>query len=204
MNLFKKGMLFLFAATLFVACSDDDDDVVTPDEPVVVNNHPLANTSWKFKPAAGSMGVGEGKGVIAWWSNTEEMVTGARSCLFDDTYTFNADYSFVNSQGSDTWLDNRIAGQKTALGDAAEGCGAPVAPHDGSNAATWSADSTTFTIVGEGAFFGLAVPHNGAEDGDPADDTISYEFEIVGDELKVYLTGFNGNGYWNYIMVKAD
>ena len=206
MDLLKKGMLFLFAATLFVACSDDDDDVVTPEEPVVVNNHPLADTSWKFKPVAGAMGVGPSKGDGSWWSNDDAAVT-ARSCIFNDTYTFNADYSFVNDVGSDAWLDKRIAGQATALAGTAdenEGCGSPVAPHDGSNAATWTADSTTFTIVGEGAYFGLAVPHNTAENGDPADDTITYEFEIVGDELKVYLTGFNGPGYWNYTMVKAD
>ena len=208
MDLLKKGMLFVFAATLFVACSDDDDDVVvTPEEPVVVNNHPLADTSWKFKSAAGAAGVGPGKGDGSWWSNSEADALTDRACLFDDTYTFNADYSFVNSQGSDTWLDKRIAGQATALAGTAnenEGCGAPVAPHNGSNAATWTADSTTFTIVGEGAYFGLAVPHNTAEDGDPVDDTIVYEFEIVGDELIVGLTGFNGGAYWNYTMVKAD
>ena len=37
MNLLKKGMIFLFAATLFVACSDDDDPVVVPDDPTVTD-----------------------------------------------------------------------------------------------------------------------------------------------------------------------
>lgn len=203
MDLLKKGILFLFAATLFVACSDDDDEVVTPEEPVVENNHPLADTSWKFKAVAGAMGVGPSKGDGSWWSNDEAAVT-ARSCIFNDTYTFNADNTFVNGLGSDAWLDNRIATQAGPLGSDAEGCGAPVAPHDGSNDATWDADSTSFTIVGEGAYFGLAVAHNTGENGDPVDDTILYEFEIVGDELIVGLTGFNGDAYWNYTMVKAD
>ena len=60
MNFIKKGIFFLFAATVLVACSDDDDPVVVDpgtDDPVV-NNHPLAGTSWSFSPTAGAIGVG--------------------------------------------------------------------------------------------------------------------------------------------------
>ena len=59
MNLLKKGMLFLFAVTLFVACSDDDEVVtpVTPEEPV--SAHPLAGTSWSISAEVGALVVAE-------------------------------------------------------------------------------------------------------------------------------------------------
>ena len=43
-------------------------------------------------------------------------------------------------------------------GVSAEGCGTPVTPHNGSNAATWTVDETnkTVTVKGDGAFLGLA------------------------------------------------
>ena len=76
MNLLKKGMLFLFAATLFVACSDDDDVVVTPETPEEpVNNHPLAGTTWALAQQAAALGVGPNKGDIGWWSNSAEDLT---------------------------------------------------------------------------------------------------------------------------------
>ena len=50
------------------------------------------------------MGVGPNQGDMGWWSNNEADVT-LRACLFDDIYAFNADGSFQNIQGADTWLE---------------------------------------------------------------------------------------------------
>ena len=106
MNLLKKGMLFLFAATLFVACSDDDDVVVTPETPEEpVNSHPLAGTTWALAQQAGALGVGPNQGDTSWWSNSADDLT-ARACLFDDTITFNADNSYVQVMGSETWIES--------------------------------------------------------------------------------------------------
>ncbi len=56
-----------------------------------------------------------------------------RACLFDDIFRFGADGSFTNVMGDETWLE-------PWQGAAAESCGAPVAPHDGSYAATYVHD----------------------------------------------------------------
>ena len=89
--------------------------------------------------------VGSGE----WWSNSEEDVT-TRACYFDDHYVFNADGSFQNIQGDETWLEGW-------QGVDSDQCGAPVAPHDGSNPATWEYDaaSGSVTLTGVGAYLGL-------------------------------------------------
>mgnify|MGYP007000202683 CR=1 len=79
----------------------------------------------------------------------EEDVT-TRACIFDDHYVFNVDGSFQNVMDGETWLE-------TWQGVESEQCGAPVAPHDGSNAATWEYDDVSgeVTLTGLGAYLGL-------------------------------------------------
>ena len=197
MNLLKKGMLFLFAATLFVACSDDDEVVtpVTPEEPV--NNHPLAGTSWSLKADAGSLAVGPAPDNLTWWASSDDDVT-VRACIFDDVITFEADYHYHHDMGSETWLE-------PWQGVDAEGCGAPIAPHNGANDATWSADASTVTVVGDGAHIGLAKVHNTGEDGNPVDDTITYNYVLDGDTLTISMTGGwhpEANATWAFVYSK--
>jgi hypothetical protein len=103
--------------------------------------------------------------------------------------------------GSETWLETWQNGVEN------EGCGTPIAPHNGSNAAIWYSDNSTITIIGDGAFLGLAKVHNTAEDGNPADDTITYNYELSenGNKLTLYIQGF-GNGAatatWLFKMTK--
>jgi hypothetical protein len=206
MNLLKKGMLFLFAATLFVACSDDDEVVtpVTPEEPV--NNHPLAGTSWSLAQQAGALAVGPAPDNLTWWANnggTDASTDppgdiAVRACIFDDVITFEADYHYHHEMGSETWVESWQDGSD-------EGCRAPIAPHDGSNDATWSADASTVTIVGDGAHIGLAKVHNTGEDGNPADDTITYNYVLDGDTLTVSVTGGwhpEANATWAFVYTK--
>ena len=203
MNLLKKGMLFLFAATLFVACSDDDDDVVTPvtpEEPV--NNHPLAGTSWSFAQQANAMAVGPNPGDFSWWGNNDTAGPDGdlekRACIFDDVITFNADNTYSHVMGDSTWIESWQDG-------ADEGCRAPIAPHNGSNAATWTADTSTVTVVGDGAHIGLAKVHNTGEDGNPVDDTITYDYVLDGDTLTLSITGGwhpEPNATWTFVYSK--
>jgi len=159
--------------------------------------------SWKLSPVAGALGVGPSPGDYSWWSSSADDVT-TRACLFDDEYVFNADGSFQNVQGSETWLET----WQTDV--TAEGCGAPVAPHDGSNPATWSLDAAagTVTISGLGAYLGLAKVHNGGEDGAPVDDMITYNYSLSadGNSMDITIQGFNAGvpeATWIFKMVKA-
>ena len=159
--------------------------------------------SWKLSPVAGALGVGPSPGDYSWWSSSAEDAT-TRACLFDDEYVFNADGSFQNVQGSETWVET----WQTDV--TAEGCGAPVAPHDGSNAATWSLDAAagTITVSGLGAYVGLAKVHNGGEDGAPVDDMITYNYSLSadGNSMDITIQGFNAGvpeATWIFKMVKA-
>ena len=159
--------------------------------------------SWSFSPEAGAMGVGGAPGDYSWWSNNAADVA-TRSCVFDDEYVFNADGSFTNVQGADTWIENWQGD-----GSQHEVCGAAIAPHNGSNAATYTVDATagTVTIVGSGAYLGLAKVTNTAEDGAPVNDTRVYSYVLSADGNTVDFTiqGFNSGvatAEWIFKMTK--
>ena len=152
--------------------------------------------TWKLTPQAQALGVGPGQGDISWWSNNTGDVT-TRACLFDDQYVFNSDGSFQNVLGTDTWLE-------TWQGVATEGCGTPVAPHNGS-AATWTYDSTANTIVlnGTGAFLGLAKVFNGGElngsNSPPA--SITYTVTSISSTNMTIDIAISG-GWWRFLFTK--
>ena len=151
--------------------------------------------TWYLSPVAGALAVGPNQGDGSWYSNSAADVT-TRSCLFDDQFVFNADGSFQNVQGSETWLE-------TWQGVTAESCGAPVSPHDGSNAATWAYDETanTITITGEGAHLGLAKAING----DELDGTVAVPASVTYTVSSLTETAMTidinvGNGWWRFLF----
>ena len=141
------------------------------------------------------MGVGPTQGATNWWSIDASGVS-ERACYFDDTYVFGTDGSFTNVLGEETWLEGWQAGF--------DGCGTPVAPHDGSNPATYTFDesSGTITIVGEGAYIGLPKAHNGGEDGNPVNDTITYLVEFVDNNTIIVDIEAGSGVWWRYHLVK--
>ena len=113
--------------------------------------------TWMLAPEAGSLGVGPAEFDVSWWSG-DDGVIALRACFYDDEYVFGRDGSFRNVLGDETWLE-------TWQGVDADGCGAPVAPHDGSIDATFEYDegAQTLTINGQGSYMGLPKAVNGAE-----------------------------------------
>ena len=147
-----------------------------------ISNSPVVG-KWKLSVEDGA-GVGPAAGDIQWWSTNDPGVVEARACLFDDIYHFGDDGSFQNYQGGETWLE--------PWQGVAEGCGAPIAPHDGSAAGAWTydTDAGTVTIDGLGSYLGITKAVNGAELADPAaaPDSITYSvLEIEGDTMKVTI-----------------
>lgn len=159
--------------------------------------HGQVEGTWKLAPQAAALAVGPAFGDFTWWSNTEGDVT-TRACLFDDEFVFNADGSFQNVQGDGTWLE-------AWQGMDPEGCGAPVAPHDGSNAATWAFDENagTLTLTGVGAHLGLPKVNNSGELASPADapESITYPVVIDGNTMTVDINF--GPGYWHFVFEKS-
>lgn len=156
--------------------------------------------TWQIAPEGGSLAVGPAEGDFSWWSIGDADVT-TRACLYDDQYVFNADGSFENVVGAETWLEGW-------QGQDPEGCGAPVAPHDGSGDATWAydADAGTVTLTGTGAYLGLAKVHNGGELGAPSEAPASISYPAVLSEDGNTMTidiNFGGIGFWHFVMTKT-
>ena len=111
-------------------------------------------------PRCGALGVGPNQGDIGWWSNNDGDVA-TRACLFDDIYAFNADGSFQNILGDETWVE----GWQTAL----EKCAVPCGSSRRFSRCFLVCCRLELTLDGVGAFMGLAKVFNGGELGNPAD-----------------------------------
>lgn len=154
--------------------------------------------TWMLTPKAGSFGVGPAKGDYSWWSVPEGEITGVRACQFDDEFVFNADGSFQNILGDKTYVEGW---------QGSDGCGAPVAPHDGKTAATWSYDKSagTLKITGKGAYIGLPKPYNGGELSNPANapDDITYEVTMSdANNMVVEIKISDAGAYWKYELTR--
>ena len=151
---------------------------------------------WVISPTAGAIAVGPSLDDLGWWSSSVADVTG-RSDLFDDIFRFSSDGSFENVQQGSTWVESWQDG-------AGDGNRAPVAPHDGSSAATYDASSGTVTLNGIGAHLGVPKPFSGGELTDPANAPESINYEIVSLTSSELVVGLNiGSGYWQFSFVKS-
>ena len=155
---------------------------------------------WKLAPIAGALGVGwDAANATGWWSNSADDVT-TRACLFDDIFRFGEDGSFANVMGSETWLEGW-------QGVDSDQCGTPVAPHDGSNAATYTHDASTGALVltGKGAHVGLPKAFNGGELTTPADapDSITYTVTEISDSAMTVQINYFDTYVWQYKFAKV-
>ena len=163
-----------------------------------VSTSPLVG-KWKLA-GEGSAGVGPASGDVSWWSLDAAGVT-ARACWLDDVFHFGAGGTFQNFQDGETWLE-------PFQGQDPEGCGTPVAPHDGSSTGSFNydADNNTLTINGRGSHLGLAKVVNGAELADPASapDSITYDvLTLDGDNLSVTIESIPGN-WWTFVFERIN
>ncbi|MFB9053967.1 hypothetical protein ACFFVB_12845 [Formosa undariae] len=155
--------------------------------------------TWKLSSAAGSLGVGPAVGDITWWNCDADCVTD-RACYYDDTYVFSADGTFKNVMGDATWVESWQGGS--------DSCGVPVAPHDGSNAATYvyNEDINSITLNGKGAFIGLSKGTNSGELTSPADapDSITYSAAFSDpNTIQVSIETGTGSGtFWQFTLVR--
>ena len=159
---------------------------------------PLAG-KWRLDTNGGA-GVGPAAGDISWWSTDIDGVVETRACWFDDIYEFGADGSFQNTLGDETWLEPWQAG--------AEMCGAPIAPHDGSNGAIYQydEDASTVKLTGVGAHIGLPRTVNGAELSAPGEAPESVTYDVLtldGDNITVSIETLPDN-WWTYQLVRIS
>ena len=155
--------------------------------------------TWVVASEAGSLGVGPAEFDVSWW-NGDADVLEARACYYDDEYIFTPDGGFrVETQGN-TWIE-------VWQGAAADGCAAPVTPHDDSTSATWSHDQMagTLTIDGKGSYVGLPKAVNGSELAASADAPDSIVYNVYPQEDGSVLVSVEAGAgvWWNYKLVKT-
>jgi hypothetical protein len=159
---------------------------------------PTVLGTWKIAPEAGSLKVGPNPQSGEWFSISDAQVA-ERACFYDDLYVFNADGSFQNVLGADTWIE----GWQSGSGDA---CGAPIAPHDGNTPATFNYDegAGTITVNGTGSYLGIPKATNTGEISSPADAPASITYNIVQLDLNNMVLDIEaGNGvFWTYTLVR--
>ena len=103
--------------------------------------------------------------------------------------------------GGETWIE-------TWQGASQDGCGTPVAPHDGSADATFVFDdiNKVITLYGIGAHIGIPkVVSDAAELSDPADapETITYQVYANTSETMTVVVAYSG-GYWTFKLMRSD
>ncbi len=158
--------------------------------------------TWRVAPEANSLAVGPAMGDFSFFSISDEEVA-ERACFYDDLFVFRANGSFENIPGDETWLE----GFQT--GGADPGCGTPVAPHDGSNPATWTYNATnrTVTLNGVGAHLGLSKVINDDELERPEDapNSITYPVILSGDRMTIDIPVTLGteSGFWHFVLVRV-
>jgi hypothetical protein len=166
--------------------------MITPAEPETES--PLVGR-WKLKPVAGSLRVGPNQGSGEWWSIDSAGVT-YRGAFYDDEIVFNSDESFNNVMGTETIIEVWQGGSDAA--------GAPVAPHDGSNPATWEYTDGELTLNGVGAHVGLPKAVNGAELPNVAvPESRTYKVTFNGNDEVIFDIKVGG-GWWRFIYVRSS
>ncbi|MDP5230522.1 MAG: hypothetical protein NWQ38_09025 [Cellulophaga sp.] len=159
---------------------------------------PIVGT-WKVASEAGSFGVGPAIGDTSWFS-LDAAGIAARACFINDEYVFGSDGTFTNVLGTETWIEGWQGGS--------DACGTPVAPHDGSNAATYVYDATagTITLNGQGAYIALSKGTNTGELTSPsaAPNSIVYNVTLVNNNTMnvVIETGTGSGVFWQFKLVK--
>ena len=158
---------------------------------------PMVEGTWKMAPMPGALRVGPAPYSGDWWANSADDVQ-IRSCYFDDHFVFNADGSFQNVLGDETWLE-------WWQGVDADQCGIPVYPHDGSNPATWDFNEETgqITLTGMGAYVGLPKAVNAGElPNVDVPESVTYNATLENGMMTLVIEAGAGV-FWTFDLVPA-
>jgi hypothetical protein len=154
--------------------------------------------TWKIAPEPGSLKVGPSSGSGEWFSINATQVA-ERACYYNDTFVFSSNGSFSNVLGSETWIEKW-------QGIAADGCGAPVAPHNGPTGATYLYDAVakTLTITGSGSYIGIPKANNAGElPNVPVPSSIVYKVTLTDNNNTMNVVIESGAGvFWSYKLVR--
>ena len=157
---------------------------------------------WRLSSERGSYGVGPAEFDTSWWNDAMDDVRIVRDCFFDDEVIFDANGSFSNILGDETWIE------EWQVADSDQ-CGTPIAPHDGTVNATYDFDepANSLTITGVGAYLVNPVAFNGGELSDPsssnAPESITYNVYPQADGSMDVTIEPDADVWWRATYVKV-
>ncbi len=153
---------------------------------------------WKLD-GEGAYYVGPNINDGSWWGGpSADDVTGARACQFDDEFIFTDGGNMEYDTKGEVYAEAYMGGPDACIDE-----GDLPSPYDvfASGMHSFSADATTITVMGNGAFFGFNKGNNDGElDGTNAPATeITYEvvdYAVDGNkEILTFAVNY-GAGYW--------
>ena len=159
-------------------------------------SNPLVGT-WKLAQIPAALAVGPNQGDGSWWSSSAGDVN-TRSCLFDDSISFDLNGNFMHYMDGNTWVEAWQDGS-------GDGCRAPVTPHSGGSF-TYTYTNGVLTVNGLGAHLGLPKVTNNGEITTPSNAATSVSYTISLDTIANILTvdiDFGG-GWWRYVYQKTS
>ncbi|MEO9474758.1 MAG: PKD domain-containing protein [Cyclobacteriaceae bacterium] len=176
---------------------------------VTVNAADLQGKVWHLIDGPGAVRVGPGMGAGDWFTN-DQAWADAGPCLFDDTFEFNADGSFVIDVKDEMFTEGHMEGIE------ANGCVAVASVP--TNLAAWTGGTFTHTftdatdtapakvtVTGNGAYIGFYKGANGAEPKEPQDGSITYEIlSYTGTSMEVSVdisSGQDRSASWTMKLV---
>ena len=163
--------------------------------------------TWKLAPIEGALRVGpNGFGDGSWWTSSVEDIE-YRNCFFDDEYVFGDDGLFQILLDNETWLE-------PWQGVEFDGCGEPIAPHDGGDysyqVVSDDNDSEFLEIIvlGTGAYIGLPKAINGGELLSPADTVPNERYYLIREsgenEIEVGIRIDEADAFWTFTLVNSE
>lgn len=161
---------------------------------------------------ANSFYVGPAADDGSWWPGLNIAQAVSQGCMMDDEFIFFDDGSFHIDNQSETFLEDYHGGA-FECGDPAS-LSSPYSNFASSTSHTFTADATTITVNGEGAYMGFSKPFNGGEyPGDASAsvlqssityDVIDYSSNSCADILLIAVDiAGDGTAWWTIRLVSS-
>ena len=168
-----------------------------------------SSKTWKLFREGTSMGVGpNAEAARSWWSLEN---TGARPCIYYHTFTFNTDGSFVFDDKGSFWGEDKMFDGTPVFGTCFEAIASNMINANGTDVSsllsgthtyTYDPNSNEVTLMGKGAWMGLAKLGTTGESADVPD---SRKFKIsitehTGYDLMIISYAY-AEAYWDFSFV---
>ena len=163
-----------------------------------LNIDPKLLGDWKLAPEEGAYAIGPSQGEVYPFPSAKNSLADVttQACLFDDIYRFNPDGTFEVITDGDTWIPKEWSGA------AADACGAPLAPYDGTPTGKFNffdkLEKPNIELLGTGIYLGLSEVINGDLLDDPsgASSAIIYELGELTEDGRMTLDIEVAGGAW--------